>query len=80
VDLPWLLRSGYGKGEPMTREYDIFERFPDGSTIWKDVVVGLEAARVKANAFALLSPNEFFAIHMPTNEIAVRMKMSLANA
>ncbi len=57
---------------PMNREYDLFEKFPDGSTIWRDFVVGLEVARQRLQHLAQESTNEFFAIHTPTKEIVAR--------
>jgi len=32
---------------PLNREYDIFERLPDGTDLWKDYVHGLEQAHRK---------------------------------
>jgi hypothetical protein len=56
----------------VNRKYDLFERMPDDSTIWKDVAQGLESARVTLSRLAERSPNEFFAIHIPTNEIVAQ--------
>jgi len=57
----------------MDRDYDIFERFPDGSVVWRDFVNGLESARAKLDLLGGRSGNEFLAIHMPTKEIAARI-------
>jgi hypothetical protein len=59
----------------LNREYDIFERFPDGRDLWKDYVVGLEEARRKVQELAALSKNEHYAIHTPTKEIVVRVNV-----
>ena len=63
----------------MNREYDIFERLPDGSVLWRAFVQGLEPARAKLNQLASSSKNEFFAIHTPTKEITVRVNVSDEN-
>lgn len=57
----------------MDREYDLFEKFPDGSVQWRGFVAGLEAARAKLQLLAKQSENEIFAMHAPTKEIAARV-------
>lgn len=59
----------------MNREYDIFERLPDGTDLWKDYVVGLEQARRKLQELAAQSKNEHYAIHTPTKDIAARVNI-----
>ena len=53
----------------MDREYDIFERLQDGSTLWRDAVHGLENALLKLEEIAKKTTNECFAMHLPTQEI-----------
>jgi hypothetical protein len=53
----------------VNRDYDIFEKLPDGSSVWREMVVGRETARLRIQGLAKLSSNEFFAIHTPTKEI-----------
>jgi hypothetical protein len=53
----------------MDREYDIFERLEDGSTLWRDAVNGLENALLKLEEVAKKTTNECFAMHLPTQEI-----------
>ena len=60
----------------MNREYDIFEKFSDGSVLWRDFVRGLEPARAKLEELASSSKNEFFAMHTPTKDIAVRVNIA----
>jgi hypothetical protein len=60
----------------MNREYDIFEKFSDGSVVGRDFVRGLETGRSKLDQLARRSKNEFFAIHTPTKDIAVRVNAS----
>ncbi len=63
----------------MNREYDIFEKFFDGSVVWREFVRGLETARAKLGQLASSSKEEFFAIHTPTKEITVRVNVSEEN-
>ena len=60
----------------MNREYDIFEKFSDGSVLWRDFVRGLEPARARLEELASSSKNEFFAMHTPTKDIAVRVNIA----
>lgn len=53
----------------MDREYDVFEKFPDGSHIWRAFVRGLVDARARVAQLSATSSNEFYAIHTPTKEI-----------
>ncbi len=46
----------------MRRDYDIFEKFPDGSTIWRACVHGQFEAIRKVQELAELSENEFMVI------------------
>ena len=47
---------------PMRRDYDIFEKFSDGSTLWRACVHGRYEAQRKVQEFAEHSGNEFFLI------------------
>jgi hypothetical protein len=53
----------------MDHEYDLFEKFPDGSLLWRHVVLGLENATHKLQELAAKTPNECYAMHLPTNVI-----------
>jgi len=46
----------------MRRDYDIFEKFPDGSTLWRACVAGRYEAQRKVAELAEHSENEFFVI------------------
>jgi hypothetical protein len=46
----------------MNREYDLFEKFPDGSSLWRCCVPGLEGARLQLRELARKSKNQFYAI------------------
>ena len=54
------------------REYDLFERFPDGSPIWRGRASGLNDAEVKLRSLAGTTSNECFALYLPTKEIVLR--------
>jgi len=48
----------------MTREYDLFEKFPDGSSLWRVSVSGLGNARLYLHELTRKSENQFYAIDM----------------
>jgi len=48
----------------MTREYDLFEKFPDGSSLWRASVSGLGNARLQLQELTRRSENQFYAIDM----------------
>jgi len=72
-----LMKTRYfqtgAKELPMDREYDLFEKFPDGSLLWRDVVLGHENAIHKLQELAAKTPNECYAMHLPTNVILASM-------
>jgi hypothetical protein len=57
----------------MRRNYDVFEKFPDGSTLWRACVAGRYEAQRKMHELAENSESEFFLIdiqagqHLPFN-------------
>lgn len=51
------------------RDYDLFERLPDGGVLWRDRINGQTAAVAKLDELAANSPNEVFAIHLRSKEI-----------
>ena len=53
----------------MSYEYDLFERFPDGSSLWRASVIGLEGARVHVSVLAQRSSNSFYAINVESGKI-----------
>ena len=53
----------------MHHKYDLFEKFPDGSSLWRACVIGLEGVRRHMCDLARRSPNEFYAIHLVTGKI-----------
>ena len=69
----------------MRREYDIFEKFHDGSTLWRACVAGRFEAQRKINELAERSQNEFFLIditaeqHLPFNLTRAKPRSSVKN-
>jgi hypothetical protein len=57
------------KGTPMHHKYDLFEKFPDGSSLWRSCVIGLEGARRHMFDLAQQSPNQFYAMHLMSGKI-----------
>jgi hypothetical protein len=53
----------------MTREYDLFERFSDGSSLWRGCVIGIENTRHHLEQLARKSKNRFYAIDMTAGTI-----------
>jgi hypothetical protein len=53
----------------MRHDYDIFEKFPDGSTLWRVCVSGRFEAQRKIQEFAEFSPNVFFMIDIKATEL-----------
>ncbi len=59
----------------MDRHYDIFEKLPDGSLVWRTFIPGLDNAIATLKEFSKESPNEFFAVHTPTKETVARVNV-----
>jgi hypothetical protein len=53
----------------MNYEYDLFEKFTDGSSLWRESVSGLERTRLRLYEMAQNSGNRFYAINLATGEI-----------
>jgi hypothetical protein len=53
----------------MRPEYDIFEKLPDGSSIWRVCVPGQYDAERKLQELAEHSVNEFFAIEINIRQL-----------
>jgi hypothetical protein len=50
----------------MRREFDIFEKFPDGSTVWRMCVCGRYETERKLHTLSEDSENEFYSIEVPS--------------
>ena len=57
----------------MDREYELFERRPDGVLNWRGVVVGGAAARVRVRLLAVETDNECFAVRTADRKVVVRV-------
>ena len=53
----------------MIREYDLFERFSDGSSLWRASILGLEGTQLHLRQLAGKSGNQFYAIDMVSGKI-----------
>lgn len=63
----------------MEREYDLFERLPHGAVIWRGRGSGLKHASLKLEQIAKATPNECFAIHIPSREVVACLNPRAAN-
>ena len=61
----------------MDHQYDLFEIYPNGSPIWRDVVSGHEKAILKLQKLSAETANEVRLIHLPTNTIVAAMNTAL---
>ena len=53
----------------MRRDFDIFEKFPDGSTLWRACVTGKFETQRKIQTLAEHSENKFYAIDIQVVEL-----------
>jgi hypothetical protein len=53
----------------MNHKYDLFEKFPDGSSLWRACVIGLEGTRLHMVDLARRSPNQFYAMNVVNGKI-----------
>jgi hypothetical protein len=53
----------------MHRKYDLFEKFPDGSSLWRGCVLGLEDTRYYLAELAKTSNNQFYAMDIANGKI-----------
>jgi hypothetical protein len=53
----------------MNHKYDLFEKFPDGSSLWRECVVGLGGARLHMLYLARHSSNTFYALNVKSGKI-----------
>jgi hypothetical protein len=61
---------------PMSPKYDLFERFPDGSSLWRACVGSLEGARLHVQHLSLKSPNQFYAMHIGTGKTVLLQRQA----
>jgi hypothetical protein len=53
----------------MRQVYEVFERFPDGSTLWRACVIGRFEARRRMQELEEHSENGFFLIDVPAEDV-----------
>jgi hypothetical protein len=53
----------------MIRKYEVFEKFPDGSSLWRACVLGPEVTRHHLLKLIQKSEHQFYAIEMVTGKI-----------
>jgi len=53
----------------MNHKYDLFEKFPDGSSLWRACVVGLQGARIHMHHLAGRSNNNFYAMNVASGKV-----------
>jgi hypothetical protein len=61
--------EGRWRGRPMHHKYDLFEKFPDGSSLWRACIVGLKGTRQHMYDLAKRSSNQFYAMHLVSGKI-----------
>ena len=55
----------------MKQKYDVFEKFSDGSTVWRDFVLGIETTHHRLQELSKKSKNRFYAINLTTGRVHV---------
>jgi hypothetical protein len=53
----------------MENEYDLFEKFPNGSSDWRGSFPDFETTCLRARELAQKSENQFYAISLTTGEV-----------
>ena len=53
----------------MRRDYDIFEKFPDGSTLWRACVTGHFETKRRVQELGEDSENEFVVMNIQAEEL-----------
>jgi hypothetical protein len=53
----------------MNYEYDLFEKFPDGSSLWRSCVLGRKNVSVLLQELAKESKHQFYAINLRTAKV-----------
>jgi hypothetical protein len=50
--------------EESDRDDDLFEELPDGTTVWRGCVFGMEVVEYELQSIAARSPNKVFAVSL----------------
>jgi hypothetical protein len=57
----------------MERTYDVFEKLPDGTLVWRATVTGHEQAIIQLKRLASQNSNEWQVMHLPTKTVIATM-------
>ena len=60
----------------MQRTYDIFEKMPDGTIMWRASIDGHEEAIRKLKELATRNLNEWQVLHLPTQSLVATITAS----
>jgi hypothetical protein len=53
------------------RDYDVFEEYPDGSTVWRASVFGMENVELKLRELTKETGNKLFALYLQDPSLVV---------
>jgi hypothetical protein len=53
------------------RDYDVFEEYPDGSTVWRACVFGMENVELKLRELTKETGNKLFALHLQDRTLTI---------
>jgi len=53
----------------MKNEYDLFEKFPNGSSLWRGAFPDFEGTCLRMRELAQTSENQFYAISLTTGDV-----------
>lgn len=56
-------------GLHMKHRYDLFEKYPDGSSLWRDSVSGFKLTRLRLQELSQKSENQHYAIDLTTGDV-----------
>ena len=60
------------KAQAMVGRYELFERFPDNSTLWRACVTGIQSAQHTLMALSAETRNECYAMNLRSGKIIAR--------
>jgi hypothetical protein len=56
-------------GLHMKHRYDLFEKYPDGSSLWRDSVSGFKLTRLRLQELSQKSENQYYALDLTTGDV-----------
>jgi len=57
------------RGPLMKRRYDLFEKCPDGLSLWRDSVIGFQLTRRRLQGLAQISENQYYTMDLAAGEV-----------